>query len=139
MKVKPIGEVVEKFVRRAGQATDDYKHGVDTTEKDWSSLTSAAEPSYETGVTQAITDKRFGKGVKKAGTEKWRRGASGKGADRYGPGVRESMDAYQKGVQPYLDELSRLTLRPRGPRGSDGNYQRSKDVGVALHRKRVGG
>lgn len=139
MEVKPIGEVVEKFGRRASAATDDYRHGVDTTGKDWAGLTAAAEPSFEQGITEAIGRKAFGKGVKKAGTDKWRRGASGKGADRYAPGVRDSLDAYQRGVAPYLEELARLTLRPRGPRGSDGNYQRSKEVGTALHKKRVGG
>lgn len=138
MKVKPLSEVVEKFGRRASAATDDYQHGVDTTEKDWAGLTAAAEPSYEISVQEAIGRKAFGKGVKKAGTAKWRTGASGKGAERYAPGVRGALDAYSRGVQPYLDELSRLTLRPRGPRGSDGNYQRSKDVGQALHKKRVG-
>lgn len=138
MEVKPIGEVVEKFGRRASQATDDYRHGVETTGKDWAPLTAAAEQSYEEGVTAAISRKAFSKGVKSAGTDKWRRGASGKGADRYAPGVRDSLDAYQRGVQPYLDELARLTLRPRGPRGSDSNYERSKQVGQALHKKRVG-
>lgn len=138
MKVKPIGEVVEKFGRRASQATDDYQHGVATTEKDWSALTAAAEGSYEQSLQESIADKRFGKGVKKAGTEKWRRGASGKGAERYAPGVRGALAAYQTGVSPYLEELSRLSLKPRGPRGSEQNYQRSKDVGQALHRKRVG-
>jgi len=138
MKVKPIGEIVEKFGRRASAATDDYRHGVETTEKDWAGLTAAAEPTYEVGVTDAMARKSFGKGVKKAGTPKWRAGASGKGADRYAPGVRGALDAYQRGVAPYLEELSRLNLRPRGPRGSDSNYQRSKDVGQALHKKRVG-
>lgn len=138
MKVKPIGEVVEKFGRRASQATDDYQHGVVTTEKDWATNTAAAEGSYETSVQESISDKRFGKGVKKAGTDKWRRGASGKGAERYAPGVRESLAAYQAGVAPYLDELARLTLKPRGPRGSDQNYDRSRQVGKALHAKRTG-
>lgn len=138
MKVKPIGDVVEKFARRASAATDDYAKGVLTTEKDWASNTAAAEGSFEVGVQEAISDKRFGKGVKAAGTDKWRRGAAGKGAERYAPGVRDALAAYQAGVAPYLDELSRLSLKPRGPRGSEQNYQRSKDVGQALHRKRVG-
>lgn len=138
MEVKPLSEVAEKFARRASAATDDYRHGVATTGKDWAGLTAAAEPSYEQGVTEAISRKSFGKGVKEAGTSKWRDGAVGKGADRYAPGVRASLDAYSRGVSPYLEVLERLALRPRGPRGSDSNYQRSKDVGQALHKKRVG-
>ena len=85
--IRSIEHIANKFATVTPQRTEDYRNGVQNPRKDWATSTAAAESAYETGVQLAITKKRFGKGVKKAGTEKWQRGAVEKGTQRWGPGV----------------------------------------------------
>lgn len=138
MDVKPLSTVVSKWARRASAAGTDYEDGVSTTKKDWAGNTAAAKDSYASGVQEAIAGGRFEKGVREAGTDKWRSKAASKGATRYPEGVRDGQSDYENGMGPVLDTLSRITLGPRGPRGSPRNYDRVKQVGDALHKLRVG-
>ena len=78
VKTKGLDATTEKWQRKVGQAGPDYQAGVNNPKKDWATETSKAEPRYKEGVTKAANEGRFGKGVNKAGTEKWRKGATGK-------------------------------------------------------------
>src|ERR1043166_9532836 len=137
MKVKDTASVAKKFVTRAAAAAGDYKDGVANSGADWEAATLAAEDNYGTATTQAIADKRFGKGVRGSG-QKMQKNAVALGAQRYGPGVQNAQDAYAQGVGPYLDVLKGLTLPPHGVRGSIANQQRSNAVQTELNKKRLG-
>lgn len=139
IQVKPIAQIASKWSSRAQAAAPDYKAGVSSTQKDWAGLTAASAESWAGGVTQAVADGRFGKGVTQAGTAKWKSASESKGAQRYGPGVASAQSAYQTGFQPFADVLSSLTLPARGPKGSPQNYQLVQAVGTALHQKKISG
>jgi hypothetical protein len=79
------------------------------------------------------------KGLQKVGPAKWQTNAATKGAKNYPAGVAAAQSAYQAGVTPYFAVLSNLSLTPRAPRGDPRNQQRSTDVQVALHAKKVSG
>jgi hypothetical protein len=124
--------IAKKWATRAGSAGGAYKDGVTSTPKDQAALAIAAAPNYEEGISSAIADKRFEKGLAKSGKAGWLKGASGKGATNYPAGVRLAEADYQSGVQPYLSALDSITYPPRGPRRSPQNIARVQAVMDAL-------
>lgn len=131
--VPSIGTVGERWARRAQAASPDYQTGVQSTQKDWQAASSAAENAYKAGVTAAANAGRFGKGVQKAGTAKWRKRAVEVGPARYATGVQVAQPEFSSGFAPYLEAISRVDIPARGPRGSAGNYQRVQPIGQALN------
>lgn len=130
--IRSIEQIANKFAAVTPGRTADYEFGVNNPRKDWGTSTVAAEGAYEMGVTQAIAKKRFGKGVKAAGTEKWQRGAITKGTSRWGPGVTLARDDYARNFAPYRDAIERVTLPPRYARRDPRNLERVKAVVMAL-------
>lgn len=130
--IRSIEHIARKFAAVTPGRTEDYKAGVENPRRDWGTAAAAAEGAYEAGVTQAIAKKRFGKGVKAAGTEKWQRGAVEKGTARWGPGVMLSQDLYARNFAPYRDAIERATLPPRYAKRDPRNLERVKAVVNAL-------
>lgn len=141
-KVKAMDRVGKKWTQNASNAQGSYTEGVQNPRTDWATATQAAETAYQTGVQNAITKKRFGSGVKKAGTAAWQKGAIEKGPSRYAQGVQGATDAYQQGFKPYHDVLTNLNLPARAEKGNPANLNRVAAVANALHAeklKRMGG
>lgn len=136
--IKPIAEIASKWAQRAQAASGDYTKGVESTQKDWSQLTANASNAWQTGVTQAASRGSFTKGVRAAGTSKWRDAAKTKGAQRYGPGVSVAEPDFQNGFAPYAQTIASLSLPQRQAKGSPANYDRVRAIGTALHAKKVG-
>ena len=136
--IKSASEIASKWSRVTPQRSQDYQEGVSNPKKDWATETAAAEATYVSGVTEAAGQGRFGKGVREAGTEKWKKNALEKGVSRWPAGVAQGADEYQKNFAPYVDVISRTSLPKRGPRGSAQNYARSREMGQALHEAKTG-
>jgi len=126
--IRSIEHIAKKWATVTPGRTADYQHGVENPRKDWETSTAGAEDAYQAGVTQALAEKRFGKGVRKAGTAKWQNNAISKGGQRWGPGVAMAEAAYQAGYAPIRDALERLTLPPRYARRDPRNLNRVKAV-----------
>lgn len=130
--IKPLNDIAEKFTRVTPQRTEDYEKGVKNTTKDWAQNTSAAESAHEAGIQEAIKDKRFKKGVQKAGTEKWRAKSATKGVQNFGTGVQLAGEDYRQGFEPYAQAIQGLTLPPRYAKGDPRNLDRVKLVAQKL-------
>lgn len=139
MNIKGADVIAKKYATRGGAAAQDYSDGVKNPRQPWASSTTAAAATYAAGVQQSIANGSFVKGVNNAGDEKWSRKATTVGAQRYGPGVQAAQADYSKGVAPYLQVLSSLTLSPRGPKGDPGNIQRVNQIAQALRAKKISG
>ena len=137
--IRSTAEIAQKFITVTPGRAQEYQRGVTNPNKDWATETADAEDRYEKGVTNAIGQKRFGKGVQAAGTDKWKRGAVEKGVSRWPEGVQGSADAYAKGFGPFRDVIKNLTLPPRGPVGSPANLARVAAVANALHSAKIAG
>ena len=122
--VADMTRIPEKWQRRSGSAGEEYRVGVESSQADWAGATTAAAASYAAG-------------VQAAGTAKWKRMASEKGAPRFGPGVAAAGPDFAKGFEPYRAALSALDIPAKGPRGAEGNFTRSQQVGRALNQLRV--
>ncbi|KPK74934.1 MAG: hypothetical protein AMJ79_12845 [Phycisphaerae bacterium SM23_30] len=130
--IRTIEQISKKWATVTPQRTGDYEAGVKSPRTDWAAATAAAEDSYQAGVNQAIAEKRFGKGVRAAGTEAWQKGAVQKGTQRWGPGVAMAEADYASGFAPYRDAIERLTLSPRYARRDPRNLNRVKEVVDAM-------
>jgi len=130
--IKSLDRITQKFTTVTPQRSGDYEDGVRNPTKDWAQETANAEGSYEAGVQSAITRKSFGKGVKKAGTQKQQQMALTKGVSRWGPGVAVAGDAFKAGFSPYHSAISSATLPPRFAKRDPRNLQRVTAVVNAI-------
>jgi hypothetical protein len=138
IRIKDVGSLAKKFVMRAGAAAADYKSGVEAAGQDWQTRTAASGDNYAAGVTAAIGDKRFEKGVTEAGAGKYTTRAGTLGAQRFPTGVAAAEGDWSKGAAPYLDELRNMDLPPRRPKGDPGNQARANAVATRLRAKKLG-
>ena len=134
--IKKLEEIVKKWTDVTPGRQPYYEAGIKAPLRDWATNAAGAEDAWETGVSEAITDKRFAGGVKAVGTKKWQDHAVAK-AKRFSEGVRIAGPDYSAGFAPFHDVISKVTLPPRGARGAAANYDRVKAIGDALHSKKV--
>jgi len=135
VKTKGVDRTVAKWKSKVAAAGPDYLDGVTNPKADWQTETSKAEGSYEQGVTAAIGRKSFGKGVARAGTAKWQANAISKGGTRWTAGVALAEDEYRSGMSEVISTIEATALSPRGPKGDPKNYDRTRQLGTALHNK----
>lgn len=134
--IKSTREIAQKFIKVTPERTQEYADGVAKPKKDWAQSTEAAESSYEDGVKKAMEKKKFGKGIRNAGNEKYQDGVRKKGATRWGPGVSLSEDAYAKGFAPFRDTIESVQLPQRYAKRDPRNMKRVEAVVLALSRKK---
>lgn len=134
VKTKPVEKVVSKWQSRASAAVEDYKFGIENPKQDWATAAAAAQAAWAQGVQQAAAEGRYAGGVKKAGTEKWKRKALEVGAARYSSGIAAAVQDYASAISEVLRVLEGISLPPRGPRGDPRNYERVKIIGETLHK-----
>jgi len=137
MEVRSVAESQAKFASRAAAAAPEYGKGVAGAGGKWLAGAQASESAYEQGVQDAVANKRFGAGVRKAGSQKYQDRATKLGPDRYRTGVAEGAADWGKGYAPHAQALSSLELPVKGMRGSEQNYGRSRAVGQALRAKKL--
>lgn len=126
--IKSVEQIARKWATVTPGRVSDYQAGVESPTKDWETQTAGAEGAWEMGVQQSIADKRFAKGVRRAGTDAWKQGAVQKGTQRWGPGVAIAEDAYRTGFAPIRDAIERVNLPPRYARRDPRNLNRVKAV-----------
>lgn len=131
-EIKSAAAIADKWSRVTPGRVEDYSLGVKSPKRDWADETAAAEGNWKQGVDKAQAAGLFGKGVKKAGTDKWQRKTLLKGPGRFAEGVYIARDDYQKGFEPYHDAIERVDLGPRFPRRDPRNLDRVKRVVDAL-------
>ncbi len=130
--IRETAAIARKWATVTPTRSADYEQGIKEPKKDWQRETVAAADSYKAGVTEAIAQGRFAKGVTAAGTSKWQEGALTKGVSRWGAGVTLAENAYAAGFAPYQAAISRLTLPPRYAKRDPRNLERVKAVVNAM-------
>jgi len=128
MFVRSIKAIGEKFARVVAQRGPDYQAGIENPRRDQATAAAAAEPLFEAGIQAAIAEKRFGKGVRKAGSEKWKRGAREKGVARWPAGVAAAQPDFEAGFEPFRSALERTELPPKRAKRDPANIQRVQKV-----------
>jgi len=122
----------ERWSRRASAASPDYSAGIQAASGKWQPAAIAGATNYEQGVTAAIGKKSFAAGINKAGDQKWVQRATQLGPGRFAQGVTVAQPAWEAGVAPIWAKAQATTLPTRGPRRSEGNYQRATAMAKAF-------
>jgi len=135
--VKPKEDVVAKWVEEAPKRAVYYEKYTPPAAPKWEAETIKAESTYKAAVTAPGIEKRFIGGVKRVGAAKFERKVTAVGIARFGPGIEAAKDDYDKGVTPFLAEIAATDIPERKPRGDPANWERSKKLGLALHKKRL--
>ena len=138
--VKSLAATVSKWQRRTANATAEYTTGVQQTTKDWNTLTSGAAANWANGVTDAINRGAFATGVQKVSTAQWKAATAAK-SGRWAEGIRVGSPKYQAAMGAVLQNIASIVsgLGPRGPRGSEQNFERSVAFQRAMAATRTGG
>jgi len=137
IKVKPLADVVKKWVEVTPLRSAYYETEASVAGADWEKGASAAGAAYKAGVSAPNIEKMFLGGVKRAGAEKYERKVKDVGVARFGPGVIAAQPDFSDGVAPMLATIAAITLPARQPRGALANYERVKAIGVELNKKRL--
>jgi len=135
--IKPVSEIAEKWARVTPGRSADYQAGIQNPKRDWAEATKAAEEAWVQGIQEAASQRRFSRGVARAGSEKWKKKALELGASRWGPGVAAARDDYERGFAPYAEVIARTSLPPRGPKGDPKNIERVRVLAQALHEAKI--
>lgn len=126
--IRSVDSIAKKWAEVTPQRSGDYAEGIASPRRSWAAATKAAEAAYNDGVTKAIARKAFGRGVAKAGDEKWQRKAAINGVRNWGPGVAEAQGDYAAGFAPYQAAISACVLPPRYARRDPRNLARVKAI-----------
>lgn len=135
--IRSMDLIAKKWASVTPMRADDYAAGIANPRRSWSKATINAEDAYEEGVRKSIAAKTFGKGVARAGDEKWARKASTRGVANWGPGVAEAEGDYAAGFAPYRDAIANVKLPPRYARRDPRNLNRVKAIVDALIAKKL--
>jgi len=138
-EIKNMSSIREKWTRVTPMRTEDYKIGVQNPKRDWADATEAQEDVWKMAITEAAAKGMFGRGVRAAGSNKWRDNALSKGPGRFAEGVMVAGPDYETGFKPYHDVIASTTLPPRFPKGDPRNIQRVSVLATALRKKKIEG
>lgn len=136
--MKTASQSAQKFVERAGAASGDYVSGAQQTSKDQSAAAIAGKANWAAGIQAAISGDRFAKGLQQSGKSGWLKGVTEKGANRFAEGVASGASKYATNSGKYDSARGAANSLPRGPKGSEANFLRSKTVGQALRKLKMG-
>jgi len=137
IKVKSVDEVVSKWLDVTPGRSAYYEKEASVAGADWEAGAAAASAAFKAGISAANIEAMFKGGIKRAGAAKYNRKVKDVGVARFAQGVSAAGPDFHDGVAPMLEEISRVTLSARQPRGSEANYARVREIGTALHKKRL--
>jgi hypothetical protein len=137
IKVKPASEVARKWGEVTPGRSTYYEQGAGAAGSDWEANTGNAGAAFKAAVSAGNIQQMFVGGVKKAGAAKYARKVKDVGVARFGSGVTAAVADMQDGITPFLDEISKITLPARAPRGDVSNLNRVAAIATTLHKKRL--
>ena len=124
-------EAAKKWASRISVSTADFSAGVQRS-RGWQAPTLAAKENWATGVSNAVANDKFSKGVSQSSDSEWKTRTSA-ASSAWSSGAARSTDRMRTGIGKTLAVIQGVSLPARGPRGSDGNYERVRAIGRALH------
>ena len=138
-EIKSLAAIRDKWTRVTPGRTEDYKLGIQNPRRDWEEETLEAKDNWKAGIDAAAAKGLFEKGVREAGTGKWKEKALKKGPGRFAEGVYIAGDDYERGFKPYREAIAAVHLGPRFPRRDPRNLERVRRVVNALIEAKIGG
>ena len=130
--MKTAQQAAEKYVSRASVAGTDYVEGARNPKRSQSQAAIAAADITKQATIAALNEGRREAGLRKSGDAGWLNGVIGKGQERYAGGVEAGKGKYVTESSRFDSARNAASSLPRGLKGSETNYARSRAVGAAL-------
>ena len=124
IKIKPIDQIVRRWVEGVRIASPAYQYGVQNPARDWADATVAAAPAWFQGLQAAHAAGRFPGGVRAAGTVKWKNKTLTKGVQMWPIAVAAAEGDYRVGFLPFREAIATGTLPPRYAKRDPRNLER---------------
>jgi len=124
IKIKPIDQIVSRWVEGVRGATAAYQFGVSNPERDWADATVAGANSWFAGVQAAHAAGRFVGGVRTSGSVKWKNKTLTKGVAMWPVAVAAAEGDYRVGFAPFREAIASGTLPPRYAKRDPRNLDR---------------
>lgn len=137
IKVKPVAEVRDKWLDVTPGRASYYEKAASVAGSDWEKGATEASGAFKAGITAPNIEAMYKGGIKRAGAAKYERKVKDVGVARFSTGVSVAGPDFESGVAPFLDEISKITLDPRQPRGAEANLGRVRAITIVLHKKRL--
>jgi len=113
IKIKPIDQIVSRWVAGVRGATAAYQFGVSNPQRDWADATVAGASAWFQGLQAAHAAGRFEGGVRAAGSVKWKNRTLTKGVQMWPLAVAAAEGDYRVGYAPFREAIYSATLPPR--------------------------
>jgi len=138
IKIRPVENLKEKFVKRVSVAGPDYEAGVKQPLRVWLDEFRNASDAIAEGLRQVAETKRFLTGAERKGQGGWSNPTVRKGPPRWRDETPKSGDSYKEGFKPFHEVLSSLVLEKKRPKGDPANVDaRVKPIATNLHDKKL--
>jgi len=137
-EIRSLASIRDKWVRVTPLRQEDYKLGVENPRRDWAEEALDAVDIYKQGVDAAHAKGLYAKGIREAGTAKWKTHSLKKGPGRFAEGVYLAGPDYEKGFAPYREAIAAVDIGPRYPKRDPRNIERVRKIVDALVAKKIG-
>src|ERR1700675_715182 len=94
-------QIVDKQIRRAQQASQDYINGVNGVTESPTAKAAAKKDKYLAGVQQSVSDGTYESSLMAVSTQDWKSATVEKGGQRWAPGVAASRPKLLKFQREY--------------------------------------
>jgi len=133
--MKTAQQAAQKYQSSAPGAGATWLEGVQNTSVDVMGRAVNAVPAAIQGYTNSLQSGAYARAVAASGgTANWKAKAEAKQAN-YAVGITAGLPKFQSAIGKIMQDMPGIVngLGPRGPVGSQQNYNRSAAVGQALH------
>lgn len=138
MEVKPLNEIVSKWVEVTPTRRTYFENGIKRSADKWLNNAIAQDDAWKEGVQEAIAKDLRRKGLNEDAKRKYLERGAGIGPGRWAQGIGIAKDEYQRGMAPVVEALRATTLPPRFKRRDPRNLERVRAVFEALTKLKVG-
>ena len=107
--------------------SDRYARGASGKGSKWAAGAGRAGANYQEGISRALAEKKFEKGVQDAGPSAYDAGVSLKGVNNWGTGMQTAGDKYVRKTQKFAQLWNQPLATPRGSRRSAANLKRIQE------------
>ena len=125
------GEAQEKFKNNAPQAASLYAERAAAASSKWQDRAASSQDAYEQAMRDQATLQRRLDNITGDAASKYEENINQYGSSRFQEGVRNSGNRYRDGFAPIADALSGLSITDRGPKMSEANFERVREVAEA--------
>ncbi|MEM2446273.1 MAG: hypothetical protein QW734_06415 [Candidatus Bathyarchaeia archaeon] len=137
IKIRPVEELRKKFKKRIEVSAPEYEAGITSPLRNWLDEFESASDAIADALRKVAEDKTFLLGAKRVGQKKWHENVKRKGPARWRDETPKRDTEWAAGFKPFHEELSKIVLARKRPKGDPANIdERVKPVVQALRKRK---